>query len=203
MIHPLPRLHAVTNDDILTRPDFLERASTIVRAGPVALHVRGRTTHARRLAEIATRLVAAGAFVVINDRVDVALGTAAAGIHAPETGLPTAAIRGLVGTTLYVGRSTHSPRAARVALDGGADYVFLGPIWPTPTHPETPPLGPTALTAAERPRVLAIGGVSEERVAPSLAAGAWGVAVVTALWHAADPGAAAQALLLSLKEHTA
>jgi thiamine-phosphate pyrophosphorylase len=100
-----------------------------------------------------------------------------------------------------VGRSCHSVHDARSALNAGADYVFLGPVWRTASHVERAPLGDGALRdASPVGRVVAIGGVTLERVALCRAAGAWGVACISALWDAADPGATARAMLLLLKE---
>ncbi len=79
----------------------------------------------------------------------------------------------------------------------GADYVFLGPIWETSSHPGVPGLGLEAIAAARPARVIAIGGVTPARAAACLEAGAWGVAAISALWLADDPGAAAEAFLLS------
>jgi thiamine-phosphate pyrophosphorylase len=99
-----------------------------------------------------------------------------------------------------VGRSTHSADEARRALDEGADYVFIGPIWSTPSHPGGPALGPGALRELHSLPVIAIGGVTPERARECRDAGAWGVAAISALWRATDPAAVARAMLLSFEE---
>jgi thiamine-phosphate pyrophosphorylase len=136
--------------------------------------------------------------LIVNDRVDVAGATCAAGVHLPASGLPVAAARSMLGSSALVGRSTHTSAEALAAEAEGADYVFLGPIWETPSHPGSAGLGIAAITAARGARVIAIGGVTPERVAPCLDAGAWGVAAISALWLANDVAAAADAFLLSL-----
>jgi thiamine-phosphate diphosphorylase len=79
----------------------------------------------------------------------------------------------------------------------GADYVFLGPIWPTASHPDREPLGPHVLELDYDVPVIAIGGITADRVPECLVAGAYGVAVISALWKAADVASAAADLSLS------
>jgi thiamine-phosphate pyrophosphorylase len=141
----------------------------------------------------------AGAHVFVNDRADVALLAGARGIHLPADGLPTDRVRDLVGPDVWIGRSVHAPEEARRAAEAGADYVFLGPIWETPSHPGRPGLGPGIIEHAQPARVVAIGGVTPDRVASCLDAGAYGVAAVSALWTAGDPGSAAATMLLLLR----
>lgn len=199
----LPRLHLPTEDRILLRSDFLERAGELARSPEVALHLRGRTLSGRRLWELALALAAklrsSGAALFVNDRVDVALAVKATGVHLPSQGMPIAAARSLLGEQIFIGRSVHSPAEARAAFAEGADYVFLGPLWLTASHPQSQPLGLGAIERSLPGRVIAIGGVTAERAAECLRAGAYGVAAISALWEAPDPGAAAQAMLLSLR----
>lgn len=195
----LPRLHAVTDDTVLARPDFLERVAAIAASGPVAVHVRG-TLPGRALAEVAAEVRAVVArspsWLMVNDRADVALATDAHGVHLPERGLPTEAARRFMGGTRWIGRSLHAPADIAPAFGDGADYVFLGPIFPTESHPDRGAVGVDALRGHDGP-VIAIGGITPERAAACIACGAYGVAAVRALWHAPDPGAAAAAFLLS------
>ncbi len=198
MTHRLPRLHAVTNDRILELPDLFDRARALSHAGNVAVHVRGVGVSARRRTEVATELIALGLYVFINDRADIARIVGAQGVHLPEAGLGITAARELLPLGV-VGRSTHTPRQARDAMDAGADYVFLGPIWHTQSHPNREPLGVRAITAARPARVIAIGGVTPERAVTCLQAGAYGIAAITALWDAPDTAAAATDMLVSLE----
>jgi thiamine-phosphate pyrophosphorylase len=200
---PLARLHAVTDDGVLALVDFHARAQDICRAGSVALHLRSGSEAGRSLFRRAQLLKAAccidhAASLFVNDRVDVAAATGADGIHLPTNGLPTAAARRVAGPDMWIGRSVHSPAEAQRAGDEGADYVFLGPIWPTSSHPGRAPLGLDAIARVREVNVIAIGGVSAARIQACLDAGAYGVAVVSALWHAAEPGREAQGMLLSL-----
>jgi thiamine-phosphate pyrophosphorylase len=119
--------------------------------------------------------------VLVSDRVDLALGAGAAGVNLPEAGLGVAAARELLGPGPLVGRSVHSLEAAGAAAAEGADFVLLGPIFPTPTHPDSPGLGLELLARAASASaipVLAIGGVDRERAARCLEAGAAGYAAI-------------------------
>ncbi len=195
---PVPRLHAVTDDDILALPDFEGRALEIARAGDVAVHVRGARTPALRLTDLAARLTDRNVTVLINDRADVALAARASGVHLPAQGLPTEALLRLLPPTQLVGRSVHGADEARQAARDGADYVFLGPIWETPSHPGHAGLGARALRATAPARVIAIGGITAERARACVGNGAYGVAAIRALWYADDPASAAKEMLLSL-----
>jgi thiamine-phosphate diphosphorylase len=202
----LPRLHVVTDDAILGRPDFLDTASALLRTygAAIALHVRGDGVSARRLLASAAALVdvaaEAGGTVLVNDRIDVARAAGAHGAHLRERSIPPADARRLIGAAL-LGRSIHDPDGA-AAPARWTDFLFLGTIYPTATHPERPPLGPAALahvaTRTDTP-VLAIGGVTVERLPAVVAAGAYGVAVIRGVWEAADPVGAAGKYLEGLR----
>ena len=196
----IPRLHAVTNDYILDLPDLDARLRAIAEPGCVALHLRARRTSGRRLISIGRRFVDSGTPVFMNDRVDLVRSIGAGGVHLPSAGLPTAAVRRLFGSGVLIGRSTHDPAEAKEAHEAGADFVFLGPIWDTPSHPGHPGLGTHAIRQAQPATVIAIGGVTPDRVTACLEQGAYGVAAITALWHAPDPRTATARILVSLDE---
>lgn len=198
MIPPLPRIHAVTDDAVLQLPDFAIRAQALGKPGSIALHARSRAAGGRRLTELARMLAETEAPVFVNDRADVAKIVGAAGVHLPAAGLPIAAARRIAGPDSLIGRSTHTADEANRAADEGADYVFLGPIWETGSHPDRVPLGPEVIAHAHSARVIAIGGITPQRARICRDAGAYGVAAISALWHAPDPGSVATAILLSL-----
>lgn len=204
-MRPLPRLHAVTDARILAREDLIRVATRIAAsAGPaLAIHVRDRSLPARTLLARARQLgevtQAAESALVVNGRADVAAAVGAQGVHLRRDDLRPAEARQVLGAAWHgwVGLSVHDQREADEAMASGADFLMLGSIFPTTTHPGRPGLGVDVLRAVAlsgRP-VLAIGGVTPARVASLRDAGAWGVAAITALWDAPDPGAAAVALL--------
>ena len=129
----------------------------------------------------ASRLVAESPVpVVISSRCDVALAAGAAGVNLPERDIPTRDARELMGDRL-VGRSVHSLEGALAAESEGADFVIFGPVWESASHPEGKAVGTGALARVAngvRIPVLAVGGVTEERIAECLAAGAAGYAAI-------------------------
>lgn len=196
----LPRLHVVTDDAVLTTPSFMATARGLLsRFGPrIALHVRGHETVASRLLEIVRGLKpvadAAGAPLLVADRVDVALSTGA-GVRLGRHSIPVAAARSLLSHRL-LGYSAHAAEEARDAVADGADFVVLGTIWATASHPGRRPAGLALVDATVRgvdAPVIAIGGVTPARAAEAAAAGAHGVAVLRGVWQAEDPQRAAGA----------
>jgi len=118
--------------------------------------------------------------VLISSRSDVALAAGAAGVNLPESDIGVADARTLLGRRL-VGRSVHSITSAQQAEREGADFVIFGPVWESPSHPGSPPAGIAALELVARSvriPVLAIGGVTEERIAECHSAGAAGYAAI-------------------------
>jgi thiamine-phosphate diphosphorylase len=152
---------------------------TASRATIVQLRAPGLSAAA--LEREATVLVAATSIpVLVSARCDVALAAGAAGVNLPEKDISISAARALLGRRL-VGRSVHSIQGASQAEREGADFVIFGPVWESPSHPGTPAVGLGSLTELVRSLgipVLAIGGVTEERVAEILASGAAGYAAI-------------------------
>jgi thiamine-phosphate pyrophosphorylase len=158
--------------------------------GQVLIQLREKDLGGRDLVALARALVALGAPVLVNDRVDVALAAGAAGVHLPEDGMDVAAARALLPPGALVGASVHSAEAAARC---DADVVVLGPIWDTPGKPACG-LEVLRAAAARRP-VWAIGGIDATRAAEARATGAVGVAVIRAVMAAGDAASAVRALL--------
>jgi thiamine-phosphate diphosphorylase len=118
--------------------------------------------------------------VLISSRCDVAVAAGAAGVNLPEKDISVAGARSLLGERL-VGRSVHSLDTALQAESDGADFVIFGPVWASASHPASSPSGIAALAEVARALripVLAIGGLTAERVAEVHAAGAAGYAAI-------------------------
>jgi thiamine-phosphate pyrophosphorylase len=200
----LPRLHVVTDDRVLAHPDFVSRATALIERFGVAigLHVRGRATAVSRLYEVAKALTTIRpAAVLVNDRVDLALTVPSAGVQLRQDSIPIAVARDLIGRR-WIGYSAHSADEAREAGQAGADFVIAGSIYATASH-----LAPARGTGFLREvvdrvnlPVIAIGGIDAQRVSECLSAGAYGVAVIRAVWDASNPAEAAHALLAVLNQ---
>ena len=198
----LPRLHAVTDERVARRPDIADLARALAAGAPgLALHARGRALSGREHFELAVRLrpsPSARVRLFVNDRLDIALATSAVGVQLGHGSIALADARRL-GPGWLIGRSVHSLAEASAAQSAGADYLVVGPVYQTATHP-TAPLGLEVLRdiAALGLPVIAIGGITIERIAAVRAAGAHGVAAIRALWDAAEPEEAAQAMAREL-----
>jgi thiamine-phosphate pyrophosphorylase len=203
-MRPLPRLHAITDRNILALGDFASRAASLATTGPaIALHARDRGGSGARLTALARTLVhLAGpleASVFANGRADVAAAVALQGLQLGQGDLAPADVRRAFGTTWagWIGVSVHSIAEAEAAITEGADYVLVGSVYETPTHPGHAPAGLALVreVAARGKPVIAIGGITAERAAAVRDAGAYGIAAIRALWLAEDPGQAALTLL--------
>jgi thiamine-phosphate pyrophosphorylase len=181
----LPRLHIVT--------DSLDTVRGALGHGPVAIQVRVKTSDrlAYELTMAALPLCrSAGAMLLVDDRVGVALATGADGVHVGADDLPVAVVRKLLGPAAVVGATCRTPAAARAAVADGASYIGAGPAFATSTKDGLPPpLGPArlAVIAAAVPDtpVIAIGGITPARAALIKT---YGIAAVSAV--AADPARA-------------
>ena len=184
----------------------LDAVAAAVSAGAPVVQVRAKDCTDRVFHDFARAVVevcaAGGATCLVNDRVDIALAVGADGTHLGADDLPLAAARRVAGPGHLLGGTARDPIRAAELVAQGADYLGVGPAWPTTTKTGLPdaigPAGIRAVAEAVDVPVIAIGGVTAERVAELLAAGATGVAVVGAVSAAADPGAATRALLAAL-----
>jgi thiamine-phosphate pyrophosphorylase len=201
-------LHAITDASVLAAEDFGVRAAAIAAAGPaVALHARDHAAGGAALARATARVVALArppeAAVFVNGRPDVAAALHAHGVQLAERDLSPADAR-RVFTAGWIGRSVHGVAQAGRAVDEGADFLLVGNIYETASHPGRPGVGVDLIRVVAtlgRP-VIAIGGIDAARAREVRAAGAYGVAAITALWLAPDPAAAALALLAPWTEAT-
>lgn len=131
-----------------------------------------------------------GALFIMNDRVDLAIAVDADGVHLGQQDIPFALARQLLGPHKIIGRSTTNPEEMERALAEGADYIGVGPVFPTPTKPNKPAAGFDYVTYAARQSPLpwfAIGGIDMSNINEVLAAGAERVAVVRAIMEAEQP----------------
>jgi thiamine-phosphate pyrophosphorylase len=192
------RLIAIT-DSLRDGPRGLAlRAAAAVAGGATMLQLRLKEESARSLVEIARTIQAMAPDVplVINDRADVALAAGAAGVHVGVDDLSPALLRRVVPPGFIIGASVGSDD--EVARAAGADYVGIGPVFATGSKADAgAAIGPDRFGELARRcglPAVAIGGITSEHVAPVLAAGAAGVAVISALFGASDPTAAARAI---------
>lgn len=187
--------------------DLAELAASAIRGGADVIQLRDKNASSAQLIEEGKRLLpvtrAAGIPLIINDRPDVVEAVGADGVHLGQDDGSIEEARRLLGPKRLIGKSTHSLEQAIAADIEGADYIGLGPIFPTPTKPESPSVG-TALIrevmqCVEIP-IVCIGGMNPTTLRPVLWAGATCVAVVRAVCGAEDPERAARELKQTLTQ---
>jgi thiamine-phosphate pyrophosphorylase len=173
----------------------------VIRGGATCLQVRSKHDNARSILDLARRVLAVatplGIPVVINDRLDLALASGAAGVHLGEDDLPVREARRLAGPGLVIGASAASLEAARRSAGEGADYIGVGPVFATPTKPEAAAVDSGLIAAVRREislPIVAIGGINEANLDVPIGQGADGIAIISALRRCPFPGEAAARL---------
>lgn len=200
--HPRPYpLYLITDGAAPERiPDAVAAALRAAPPDSVLVQLRAKSCGAGQLYDIAMEVrahcAAQRAGFVVNDRADLAQAVAADGVQLPERGLPPRAARQLLGDAALIGVSCHSAAGLASAADGGASFATLSPVFASPG--KGAPLGLAAFAAlaggASLP-VYALGGISGAHAGALRAAGAAGLAVISAVFTAKDPASAVANLL--------
>jgi thiamine-phosphate pyrophosphorylase len=196
------RLYLVTDRALGRGRPLLDLVRQAVAGGVTVVQLREKQASTSRFVTLAEELqellVPMGVPLVINDRVDVALAAAAAGVHLGQADMEVTTARRLLGKGRLLGVSVSTVEEARRAEAGGADYLGVSPIYATPTKTDAPSAvglpGLAAIRAATRLPLVAIGGLHADNLSPVIESGADGIAVVSAIMAADDPGAAAREL---------
>ena len=195
------RLHVIT--DCRGGRDPLPSVRAALSAGAPVVQVRAKELSDRALYALALQVREecdlVGAACLVDDRPDVALAVGAAGTHLGALDLPLAAARRVVGPDHVLGGTAREPVSGQALVAEGASYLGVGPAYDTTSKDGLPDAigaaGVGAVAAAVDVPVIAIGGITADRVPELMAAGAWGVAVISAVSDAADPAAATRDLL--------
>jgi thiamine-phosphate pyrophosphorylase len=204
------RLYVLITERLCHRP-WLETAELAIQGGADCIQLREKDLEgaellrrARRLVELCRRTrtkadanLFSPPLCIINDRADIAMISGADGVHVGQQDLPAVEVRKLVGTDMLIGVSTHNLDQARQAVRDGADYIGVGPVFPSRTKPRDflPGLDYARQAAAEisLPSV-AIAGITEENLDSLLVTGIKTIAVTAAVISQPDPRAAAERL---------
>ncbi|MBI3606409.1 MAG: thiamine phosphate synthase [Nitrospirae bacterium] len=199
-------LYLITDRHLAGQRQLPETVADALRGGVRAIQLREKDLAPRALLELAAEVRAltnsARAVLLINDRIDVMLAVDADGVHLRADSLPTRAVRRILGPGKLIGVSTHSIEAVWRAADEGADFVTFGPVFETPSKIRyCPPVGVGALAEACRHSgvpVFALGGITRDRIAAVMGAGAHGVAVISEIIAARDIQSAARACVATV-----
>ncbi|MDY6913856.1 MAG: thiamine phosphate synthase [Planctomycetota bacterium] len=194
------RLYALI-DSSLCAGSVRELARAVIAGGAEALQLREKNVSDAQQLALAAELRGltdeTGRIFIINDRPDIAAIVGADGVHLGQHDLPVAEARRLLRPGAIVGRSTHTIEQARAAVNEGADYIAVGPMFETRTKDAGPVVGPELLAQAakeiKRP-LVPIGGITAKNIGQLVAAGAKRAAVSSAICCATNPQAAAQTI---------
>jgi thiamine-phosphate pyrophosphorylase len=199
-------LHVLTDHAWSRGRDIVTVATAALDGGATVIQLRDKSASTRKLIEEGRELraltQAKGALLIVNDRIDVALAVNADGAHVGQDDMPVALARRLLGAHRLLGVSAATLQEAEEAVAAGADYLGVGPVFPTQAKADAgPATGVERLSEMARLFALplvAIGGITVENVRSVVQAGATGVAVISAVVHAEDISAAASRLRAAL-----
>jgi thiamine-phosphate pyrophosphorylase len=200
-------LQLVTDRSLCRGRELLEIIRAAIAGGVNVVQLREKSCSTREFLELGRAVIAAvqplAVPVIINDRIDIALAIGADGVHIGQSDMPYATARQLMGARALIGLSVESVADALAAEQFDVAYLGLSPVFSTTTKSDlAPPLGlqgVRSISAISRHKLVAIGGIDANNVHSILAAGAHGVAVVSAICAAADPNQAARELCLQVK----
>lgn len=198
---PYPCLCLVTDREVCPPGDLPQRVSAAVAGGVDMVQLRDKELPGGILFEQAMALrevVRDRALLLVNERADVAAAIGAGGVQLGEAAMATEPVRTIVGADAVIGRSVHSVDGAQAAAASGADFLLVGAMFATRSHPGEEPSGPGLLerirAAGVAVPLLAIGGITADNIAGVMAAGASGAAVITSVLASDDPETAARRL---------
>jgi thiamine-phosphate pyrophosphorylase len=185
-----------------------EVVGAAIRGGVTLVQLRDKNVDARPMLALGRRLIdllrPVGIGLIVNDRIDVAQVLDADGVHIGQQDIPYPEARRLLGPAKIIGVSVGSEAEARQAAGWDADYVGVGPVYPTATKPDAgEALGPDETARHARisgHRAVAIGGIDSANAAALYAAGIEGVAVISAICAASDPAEATRRLVRVMRE---
>lgn len=201
-------VYLILDPDLCVAAGMVETAQAAVAGGATAVQLRHKTASTAERVVLGQALKAAlagtGAVLIVNDDAEAARAIGADGVHVGQEDMAPADVRALVGPDMALGLSVESVDAARAVDPSVVDHVGAGPVFATPTKRDhKTPIGFDGLAkviAAAPVPAVAIGGVKAEHAREVRAAGASGMAVVSAICGQPDPEAAARAVALAWAE---
>lgn len=196
----IPRFQVITDEVAQTRFSHLDLAVHAIRGGADGVQFREKRPRTTRdLIRTADAMLAAcgdSAVLIVDDRVDVARSLGASAVHLGRDDLDVRTARAVLGPDAVIGGTANSYTEARATWSSGIDYLGVGPIYGTRSKERpAPTMGLETLAAIARDApvpIVAIGSITAERIAEVIGAGAYGVAVLSAVVCADDPAAAAR-----------
>lgn len=203
-------LHLVTDRSLSLGRSLVEVVAEAVAGGITCVQLREKTCSTREFLDEALALKALlqplGLPLIINDRVDIALAVGADGVHLGQSDMPISHARRILGPDCLIGISAESVQDAIEAEQQGADYIGISPVFSTPTKTDTASAlgleGVRQIRELVRIPLVGIGGINQANAHQVFAAGADGIAVVSAIMAAESPRLAAEAIRVSWGSRT-
>ena len=190
----LPRIYPIT-DARISSLTHTQQVKRLLDGGATFIQLRDKSSSAKAFCDDAWHALriarSAGATIIINDRVDVALALGADGVHLGQVDLPVTIARQLLGANAIIGYSTHNLEQVRGALDSPIDYLAFGPVFNTRSKQNPDPtvglenLGSVKSLAGSTP-VVAIGGIGRSNVCEVFEAGADSAAIISDILSPAE-----------------
>ena len=200
-------LYAIVDPAVEEECSAEDFVALIIEGGVTCIQVRCKDLTAAETLDFTLRVLGAarpaGVPVIVNDSVETALRARAEGVHLGQGDMPVEKARRLVSETFTIGASARTLDAARRAARAGADYLGVGPAFPTPVKPEVTPIDHRIIGAIKREislPIVAIGGINEENAHVPVSHGADGVAVISALRGTGSPREAAARLRAAVEK---
>lgn len=189
------KLYLITNSDKFdSDDDFLDAIASALEGGVDILQFREKNMCAKKILELGKKIkllcLQYDVLFIVNDRVDIAAILEADGVHLGQDDLDVKSAREILGDGSIVGVSTHAPEQALKAVEDGADYIGVGPVFATPTKQGRVPVGLEYVKWVSKNidvPAFAIGGIDEKNVDDVIKAGAKRVAVVRAIINSKSP----------------
>ncbi len=185
---PFPFLYAIAGYEVFSRSGYKYlKELCAAKSGMIQLRDKNVSDleSTRRAKDLSDRLKTSDTLFIMNDRLDIAMISGADGVHLGDEDIPVIKAREIAGADFIIGTSTHSYEQAMGALEGGPDYIAFGPVFESPTKPGRKPVGVKLLKkisarAADTP-VVAIGGITPDRLASVYESGAAGAAMISSI----------------------
>ena len=197
----LPRLYAILDRSFFPDSDLLfSTAEELLAGGVTLLQYRDKSGNARQIVQQARELkrrLGGSVKLIMNDRADLCLAAGFAGVHVGQEDLSAESARRVIGASLWLGVSTHNAEQVKQADKTSANYVAIGPVFPTASKANPDPVigleGVRQARALTRKPLVAIGGINRANCRAVIEAGADSVAVISDLMR--EPGKSAEDFL--------
>jgi thiamine-phosphate pyrophosphorylase len=204
---PIGQLHVLTDTELQSRFSHLELAELVIKGGADTVQFRQKVGSTREMIKIARGLKRlckdADVTFIVNDRVDVAIASAADGVHLGQDDFPIPLARKMLGKSMIIGGSAATPEEAQRCLAEEVDYIGFGPVYPTTSKDDAGPVSGIGIleevvNSISIP-IIAIGGVTAENTPDVIRAGAHGIAVISAVCCQDNPDQATRELYQALQ----